>query len=56
MSADILRFPVERCRPSNTALQEAAIAEFERALAAYRDAHRDTAPIVWGEPDDELLL
>ena len=52
MSADILRFPVERCRPSNTAEVEAAITQFERALGAYRDAHRDTAPIVWTSMDN----
>jgi hypothetical protein len=52
VSSDILRFPVERCRPSNTQEVEAAITQFERALAAYRDAHRETAPIVWASMDD----
>ena len=36
MSADVIRFPVERCRKGNTQLQEDAIAAFEEALAAYR--------------------
>ena len=37
--SNVIRFPVERCRKSNTQLQEDAIAAFEEALRAYHEAH-----------------